>query len=310
MKTLYRKYKILLIALTCAVTGIIAFFTIHGVVYNIVSSKNTQNTNEKLEDKIFVFYHDNQIRVANIKENGTYIQKRYQKSDDGIAKLIATDGKKMLNYSFTYWGNIVSINSGPLQYDNNGNIIKFGADGYTLATEEELSIIQAAEERESTKCKLSDFMMTPDEYRAVYKASGMPISNNLIDLDSKDFCILYEKKDYNKKTLESILITDNGIPDKNTVRLISDSLNGKTRGYDYMMRPILLYLKNIPGALADIHEIIDRWDAVEEKPNFAGEIISIFTHNGITNYKMESSTDSRMYIEISVHKNHEIYLAD
>lgn len=300
MKELYKKNKILFIASFCVVIGIIAFFAVHGVVYNIVSNENTQSMNEQLAGKTFVFYRDDQIWVAKMNDDGTYIQKRYQQSDDGVVSLVATDGEQKLDYSYTFWGDLFLPGS---ELDAAGNVVKFGADGYTLATQEELSLIQSAEERALTKCTLSDFMMSMDEYRAAYKASGMPVSDELIDLDMGETCILY--KDDSTGTY---VMAVNNMPEKNTFRVISDSLNGKSRGYDYMMRPILLYLKDIPGALTDVHEIIDRWDAVENTGTLGNEVVAEFTHNGITYYRSEDS--SRIYVEIKVDKYHEVYLAD
>lgn len=299
MKELYKKNKILFIASFCVVIGIIAFFAVHGVVYSIISDKNTQSMNEQLAGKTFVFYRDDQIWVANMNDDGTYIQKRYQKSDDGVVSLVATDGEKKLDYSYTFWGDLFLPGS---ELDSAGNIVKFGADGYTLATQEELSMIQLAEERELTKCTLSDFMMSMDEYRAAYKASGMPVSDELIDFVDES-CILY-KDDFT----DTFVMAVNDMPDRNTFRVISCFSNGKILGYDYVMRPILLYLKDIPGALTDVQEITDRWDSVENTGALGNEIVAEFAHNGITYYRSENS--SRIYVEIKVDKFHEVYLAD
>lgn len=293
----------LFIVLLCVIVGIAAFFSVHQIVTNR-STRETKEMNEELQGQTFVSDQGEEIRVWSIKSDGLYDEKVYEidENNNNTAKLKSTVEEKPLSYDISIWGELWGINDGTPQFDSNGNVIKIGE--YSLATEEQLSMIQQADERELTKHKLSDFIMTLDEYRDVYKASGLPVTDKLIDLDLEDFCILY------KQDPELILITDNGIPDENTVRLISDSADGKNRGYDYMMRPILLYLKSIPGALTDINEIVDRWDAAEEEANFAGEIVSEFTHNGITYCKSEFLTHSRMYIEISVDKNHEIYLAD
>lgn len=304
-----KKYKILFIALLCVIIGIAAFFIVHEIVYNSVSENARNEMNEKLCGKTFVQHTDEDtmdvviIKNENDTSYASYNRTMYDISEKSAE--IQCDNYN-LSYDYSFWGNITAvwIDGKVFSIDSQENNAGFG--DYSLATDEDLATIKAIDDRLKTKCKLSDFMMTLDEYRTAYKASGMPVSDKLIDLDLKDMVILYN----NKKIPEYVIITDNGVPDKNTVRVASDSANGKIRGYDYMMRPILLYLKNIPGALTDRNEILDRWKAVEEEPSYAGEIVSEFTHNGITYYKSESSTDLRMFIEIRVNKNHIIYLAD
>ena len=307
-KEIFRKYKVLFIVLLCAIIGTTAFFTVHGIVYNAVSENTRNEMDKKLCGKTFVNHTDEDtmdVVIIKKENNASYVSYSRTMYDVPNKSAEIKCENYALRYDYSYWGNITAIwiNGNLFPIASQEDIVGFG--DYSLATDEDFESIKAIDDRLKTKCPLSDFMMTIDEYRAAYKASGMPISNKFIDLDMKDMCILYKNE-----SEAAIMITDNGVPDTDTIRVVSDFYDGKSLEYKYLLGPIMLYLKNIPGALTDINELVDRWDNVEEDPNFAGEIVSEFTHNGITYYKNELSTGSRIYIEIAVNKKHEIYLAD
>ena len=290
-KKIPKKYKVLLIALSSIIVGLVAFFVVHGVVFDIRSGEAEQEMNAKLEDKIFVHRADDVMVVMDIKANGIYDKKNYRiGEDENTLEFEGTDVTgDQLKYYYSYWGDLIRITAYGYGFNSNEIAIQFGTD-YTLATEEELAMINKADERELTKRKLSDIMMTADEYKEAYKVSGMPVSEDLIDVD-----ILYSDK-----------------LDDTTFLVVVDAEEFKVYyGYDYMMGPMMLFLESVPGALKTTTEIIQRWDAAEEADSFMPDVKnSEFTYNGITYTRVTETGTRFMSIEISVDKSYEIYLAD
>lgn len=312
VKDIFRKYKFLFIPLLCVILLSTAFLAVHEVVYTVRSKDAQQEMNERLEGQTFVFYRDEQMWVRSIKANGIYDEKLYgiDAGNDIPVKFNKTlKENEPLDYYYSYWGDLTGIGYGPLQFDNNGNIVKFGADGFTLATEEELSMITQADDRESTKQTLGEFMMTLDEYKDAYKASDMPVSDDLIDLDTEDFCIPY--KDTPTNTFVMVFEKPTSATSSDlSYNVLSTSGLGKNFGYDYMMGPILLYLENIPGALTDIDEIVSRWNSTEERTT-GNELTAEFMHNGIVYTRATSYGNGlRMTVFIKVDPDYEVYLAD
>lgn len=169
---------------------------------------------------------------------------------------------------------------------------------------------EAIDDKAQIQHRLSDFMMTIDEYRKAYIASDLPVTEELINLDLGPYSFIPYSV---KSSGDSIMLVDDSNNGKSTVRLMSTFSKGRNLGYDFMMKPIFLYIKNIPGAVTDIQELIDRWNKVQKnhttKKGESG-IESEFTYNGIKYYKYEALGSPYMYIEVTVDKNQKINLAD
>lgn len=298
-KKIPKKYKVLLIALSSIIVGLVAFFVVHGVVFDIRSGEAEREMNAKLEDKIFVHRADDVMVVLDIKANGIYDKKNYRIGEDEntLEFQEAEITGDQLKYYYSYWGDLIRITAYGYGFNSNEIAIQFGTE-YTLATEEELAMINKADERELTKRKLSDIMMTADEYKEAYKASGMPVSEDLIDVD-----ILYSDKLDDTTFLVVV--------DAEEFKVLTKSAKGTYYGYDYMMGPMMLFLESVPGALKTTTEIIQRWDAAEEADSFMPDVKKAeFTYNGITYTRVTENGTRFMSIEISVDKSYEIYLAD
>ncbi len=289
----------LFIVLLCVILGIAAFFSVHQIVTNR-STREAKEMNEKLQGQTFVSDQGEEMRVWSIKSDGIYDEKVYEidESNNNTVKLKSTVEEKPLSYDISIWGELWSINDGAPQFDSKGNVIKIGK--YSLATEEQLSMIQQADERELTKHKLSDFIMTLDEYRDVYKASGLPVTSDTIDLNADGLIPYHVSDDETFVILPSF--------DDNQVILNFLSRNGKNHGYEYMMRPILLYLETLPGAITNMDEILNRWNKVEEHQTTA--TYAAFTYNGISYEKTELYTSPEINIRVVIDTNYDVYLAD
>lgn len=298
-KKIPKKYKVLLIALSSIIVGLVAFFVVHGVVFDIRSGEAEREMNAKLEDKIFVHRADDVMVVLNIKANGIYDKKNYRIGEDENTLEFeeAEITGDQLKYYYSYWGDLIRITAYGYGFNSNEIAIQFGTE-YTLATEEELAMINKADERELTKRKLSDIMMTADEYKEAYKASGMPVSEDLIDVDML----------YSDKLDDTTFLV---VVDAEEFKVLTKSAKGTYYGYDYMMGPMMLFLESVPGALKTTTEIIQRWDAAEEADSFMPDVKKAeFTYNGITYTRVTENGTRFMSIEISVDKSYEIYLAD
>lgn len=307
-----KKHKSLFIPLFCVILLFVAFLVIHEAVYTVRANNAQHEMNNKLEGQTFVSYYDNQMWVRHIGADGTYEEKLYRVDTNAEVPLKFKETlktKETLDYYFSYWGNLISISYGAPQFDSNGNVVQFGSNKFTLASEEELSMIKQADDRESTKRTLGEFMMTLEEYRDAYKATDMPVSDDLIDLQIDNYCIPY--KDAPTNTFFMVFEKPTSATSSDlSYNVLSTSALGKNFGYDYMMAPILLYLENIPGALTDIDEIVRRWNSTEERTT-GNELTAEFMHNGIVYTRATSYGNGlRMTVFIKVDPDYEVYLAD
>ncbi len=309
-----RKYKIVFAALLGVLVVLLIFFAVHQAVYNIRQEKAEQEMNEQLEGKVFISYkyinsEKNRMIVKYIQEKGVYTERNYEvKKNENTAQFEYEVNDKKLEYGYSYWGDITAVDDRALELDANGNVVRFGSqlgyDSCTIATEEELSLIKTADERELTKHRLSDFMMSFEEYKQAYVRSGMPVTKKLLDYGTKDFCVFY-KNDYDNTFFFAKDDFDPG-----HFEMVANSKKGMVYGYEYMLNPMLLYLEGIPGAITDIDELIKQWDEEMEPERFSDAINAEFTYNGITYHRITSSNSDAMVIVITVDKTHDVYLAD
>ncbi len=158
--------------------------------------------------------------------------------------------------------------------------------------EVQVEIKEETENDEYSSVSMINFLPTNVEYVEAYKNSGMPYSENYDQTNSKTSCVIYDgKNSTNPGALILYNSTSNGTfysGGKYGIYHI-DGTSGISVGYEYILKPALIYTQNIPGAITDWQELLNAIEAEYKKPNgTAYSRIMKLERNGITYYLVDT----------------------
>ena len=271
-----KKMKWILIGLLLlTIVAAVGFYTISSIKEN-----RAEELKEQLYGNTFVAITDSKCKTVSFFDDGTIEQNTYSLAENHSIKekeepLVYTQAHPV---SFFLWGGYYIGSFGDIYLDDEGNISAIG--DFTPITEETRKIIENFNVRETNKVSLLSYAPSFNQYLQLFKSRG-----------AYSYSRIYDNKMYFYE--EDILSVKNG-----TFQYIglSSRLN-----MDY----VLLYLRQIPGAITSVSTLNRKW-AKAEQEDFTMEtqyaafseygITQTFEENGIT-YERTVMTNGKTHKE-------------
>lgn len=132
---------------------------------------------------------------------------------------------------------------------------------------------------EYSNIPLKNFIPSEEEFKTLYNNSGMPTMSEgkeFVQWNSSQYMI-YRSENAYSSNYEACWLN---------LKEFSVSHSHKTgtkQSIEYMTKPVLLYIQDIPGAILDTNELVAEWDKVEGvDAKTAGGTKFEFTRDGIT----------------------------